>query len=116
MTTGYRLRVVYDRLPQILNRLDDAVGDAVEQGAETAKDNIQAITPVATGRHKNGITVRRTSQLTAQVESDPDLEYPVYLEYGTSRMAARPHFTPGGDGSKSAIRDLIERAMMAIAR
>jgi Bacteriophage HK97-gp10, putative tail-component len=116
ITNGYGLRIVYDKMPEIMRRLDDTIDDGVERGALIAKGNIQDITPVASGRHKNSIVARKTGKMRAQVESDPDLEYPLYLEFGTSRMAARPHFTPGGDGSKSQIQELLERAMMDLAR
>jgi HK97 gp10 family phage protein len=116
MSTGYTLRILFDHLPQIIAGLDGAVGGAVEKGAEIAKENIQAITPVDTGRHKNSITTRKTGPTKAQVESDPDLDYPWFLEHGTYKMAARPHFTPGGDRSQSAIYDVLARALMDLAR
>jgi HK97 gp10 family phage protein len=66
-----------------------------------------------TGRLANSITFDRLGDLTASVGSV--LNYAAWLEYGTSRMAARPFFRPAVERMRpkyiGKLEDLIGRAM-----
>lgn len=65
-----------------------------------------------TGRLANSITFDRLGDLTAVVETK--VEYSVHLEYGTSRMAARPFFRPAVERMRpkyiGKLEDIIRRA------
>lgn len=66
-----------------------------------------------TGRLANSITFDRLGDLTAIVGSE--LNYAPWLEYGTSRMAARPFFRPAVERMRpkyiGKLEELIGRAM-----
>lgn len=65
-----------------------------------------------TGRLANSITFDRLGDLTATVGSN--LNYAPWLEYGTSRMAARPFFRPAVERMRpiyiGKLEDIIRRA------
>jgi HK97 gp10 family phage protein len=65
-----------------------------------------------TGRLANSITFDRVGDLTATVGSA--LNYAPWLEYGTSRMAARPFFRPAVERMRpiyiGKLEDIIRRA------
>ena len=65
-----------------------------------------------TGRLANSITFDRVGNLTATVGSA--LNYAPWLEYGTSRMAARPFFRPAVERMRpiyiGKLEDIIRRA------
>jgi HK97 gp10 family phage protein len=65
-----------------------------------------------TGRLANSITFDRLGDLTATVGSA--LNYAPWLEYGTSRMAARPFFRPAVERMRpiyiGKLEDIIRRA------
>ena len=62
-----------------------------------------------TGRLANNIYFERLGDLTAAVGST--LAYAYYLEYGTSRMAARPFFRPAIEKMRPKFRDKLEVAI-----
>lgn len=54
---------------------------------------VQSNAPVDTGAHRAGIGMDILG--LAHVEVGASSEYAPYLEYGTYKMAARPHIIPG---------------------
>ena len=54
---------------------------------------VQSNAPVDTGAHRAGIGMDMLG--LAHVEVGASSEYAPYLEYGTYKMAARPHVIPG---------------------
>lgn len=61
-----------------------------------------------TGNLRRGIKVVQTSPLTVKVESTAT--YSAFLEYGTSRMLARPFMGPAARKRKDEIVALVRRA------
>ena len=62
-----------------------------------------------TGRLANSVTFDRVGDLTASVGST--LAYAVHLEYGTSRMAARPFFRPAVEKMRPKFLSKLESAI-----
>lgn len=62
-----------------------------------------------TGRLVNSIEFEKVGDLTATVGSK--LAYAVHLEYGTSRMAARPFFRPAAEAIRPKFMARLERAI-----
>lgn len=62
-----------------------------------------------TGRLVNSIEFDKIGDLTATVGSK--LTYALYLEYGTSRMAARPFFRPAVEEIRPIFMKRIEKAL-----
>jgi len=86
------------------------------QGRERAKPHTASAPGQAPmsdgGRLAGSITFDRTGDLTATVGSK--LDYAFWLEYGTSRMAARPFFRPAVERMRpiyiGKLEDIIRRA------
>ncbi len=64
---------------------------------------------VDTGRFLNSVDNRMIGEFAAQVFSP--LEYAQYLEYGTSRIQARRHFSNSKDRKQKAIQQIISTAV-----
>lgn len=107
------IRVVNNKIPDILRNLDNLTGDALyaaaSEGEQIAKLLFNtgsagrtygqhiASAPggppnVDTGAYRASITAERRSNSEAAFGTD--LDYPVYLEYGTVKMGPRPLFAP----------------------
>ena len=67
-----------------------------------------------TGRLKNSIEFDKLDDLTATVGSK--LTYATYLEYGTSRMAARPFFRPAVEKITPKYQGRLEKAINGATR
>lgn len=87
------------RIPQIISNIDDALDRAVENTAQLIKKDRDARVPVDTGDLlASGVIIKNGNASYTVQEGDglPDARA-VYTEYGTSRMASRPHFTPAAE-------------------
>ena len=76
---------------------EGAAQACIKAGADTqARARTRA--PVDTGNLRNSIT-RRTTRRKNQVETvvGPEADYGIYVELGTSRMAAQPFMNPAAD-------------------
>lgn len=110
--------VTSNRIPQLVERMRDAVADAVEDTAREIETNIktgmaaphsgrmygkhQASAPgempaIDTSALVNSIQVEPEGDLTQVVYTNQ--EYAVHLEYGTVRMVARPFMTPASEAA-----------------
>lgn len=67
-----------------------------------------------TGRLANSIEFDKRGDLAATVGSA--LAYSVHLEYGTSRMAARPFFRPAVERIRPVFDDLLQDAIKRATR
>lgn len=75
---------------------------------KTAKDiegTAKSIAPVDTGNLKNSIGSQDVGPLEAEVRATAN--YAVYLETGTSRMAAQPFMGPAADKHTPAFSDAM---------
>jgi HK97 gp10 family phage protein len=105
-----------------LKKLDPMTRDAIEKGVALAGQKVEKdtknITPVSTqltrpgGPHgdlrksvKAG-QVRRTSN-GAEVSVGTNSEYAMYVEFGTTKMAAQPYLRPSLQKNKSNAKRLI---------
>lgn len=93
---------ILERLPlKLREKVDARLGEGTEIVAEKARE----IVPVRTGYLKSTIMTARRGSLQWRV-----LTYAFYakfVEYGTSRMAAKPYFRPALILTKPLITSLI---------
>jgi HK97 gp10 family phage protein len=68
---------------QVINRIAFEIESQAKQNA-----------PVDTGALKNSINTSAASSLHPTATVSDGVEYGIYQEYGTSRMAAQPFLTP----------------------
>lgn len=93
---------------------DPSVKKALEEiGIEAeghAKDIITEKGAVDTGRLRNSIThqVGETESKEPCVYVGTNVEYAPFIEFGTSRMAARPYLKPAIEDFKDEYREIIE--------
>ncbi len=103
------------QLPKNLGRR--ALLNAIRPAARMVRDDIKARSPVGeTGDHKKSIKVKArrqkyTKQYHVQVAVGGDYKSN-WLEYGTSRMAAQPHFRPAADAKRGEARKMMVDAIM----
>ncbi|NSW92317.1 MAG: HK97 gp10 family phage protein [Firmicutes bacterium] len=92
---------------------------AVKAGAKIVLDDAKARAPVDTGELRDNMTMRVVEKDRSQVEIDvgpgKDQFYGLFIEQGTSKMAAKPFLRPALDENKEkvqkAITDEIEKAI-----
>ena len=103
-------------LIQKLNSLGEDVNEAVYNGVDTT---IKAITrdakllaPVDTGTLRNSISdeIEKTTDSITGV-SGTNIEYAVYQELGTSKMAAHPYLEPSFQANKLSLIPNIQEEM-----
>ena len=103
-------------LVQKLNSLGEDVNEAVYNGVDTT---IKAITrdakllaPVDTGTLRNSISDEiEKSENTITGVSGTNIEYAVYQELGTSKMAAHPYLGPSFQANKLSLVSNIQTEM-----
>lgn len=95
-----------------LHGVADAVGDTTESqvrsAAQVIVNDIKDRAPVATGHLRNSYdyTIDDSGgETTAHIGSSVD--YALYQEFGTSRMAAQPHVRPALEANKEAFYDMM---------
>lgn len=87
-------------LGKVINEGGSAAADVVVSHAK--KDYV----PVDTGNLKKSITKQKTSE---GWEIGPTMDYGLYVEIGTSRMAAQPYMAPASDNHQDEIREAFAK-------
>ena len=89
------VRVYISRLLELeknFSRVPEAMMEITEDVAIEVRENIVREGVIDTGALLDSITAERRDEQTTIVRDG--VEYGVYQEFGTSRIAARPFFTP----------------------
>lgn len=95
------------RLPGEASRV--VRGHGLQMEAE-AKQNIVAMDAVDTGYMLGSVGIIEKSALSATVAVGAE-EYPVYVEYGTSKMEARPFWRRARETVTPLFRDAAEKLL-----
>lgn len=128
MSKGMNISVDISDLMRGLKRLDAAlradviknatVAGAMEIGNEWRDSMTREPTTYRTGQYRRSVqervlaaTDKRAEVTVATDISDPP--YPRFLEFGTSKMAARPKARPAFDNKKDVAIDVFNIAMRA---
>jgi HK97 gp10 family phage protein len=131
MSGQVRLRIInIDQFNAQLSLLSDALREAVLQaalmtGADPIVNRWKQTAPFRTGTYRRSIQAQPlpsagTHKSAVQIGTDiTDPPYPVYLEFGTSRMAARPSARQAWDAEiDKAVDEVVaalEQALKAAA-
>lgn len=67
-----------------------------------------------TGVLGNNIETNQVAPLIVEVSSNAP--YAAALEFGTSRMAARPHMRPARDAKRKEVEQLVKQAVASVVR
>jgi len=87
----------------------DELDAAVDSGAKLVWDTATTLCPVRTGRLKNSIHILKQKELERIIRADT--EYAIFVEFGTSRMAAQPFIRPALEARRAEIVALIHGAV-----
>lgn len=107
-------------------KIEEGIGSfitrAVDKSTKVMERNIKAFTPVKHGHLRRSITSRMTSWSSGEVFTNPvvsstrkgkrshtEVNYAVYVEYGTRYMAPRAMFRKGVAASEAAIEQIFKR-------
>lgn len=98
-----------NRIPQIRGEARQRAEDAVAKAVYDIEARAKAAAPVRTGFLKSSIQ-GSTSGLEGRV--DAQAHYAAHVEFGTSRMGARPYLIPAAE----AVAHAFQAAMKRIVR
>lgn len=86
--------------------------DALEEGAKIIVNRARSLVPARTGLLKReGVTQGNNTGDAIEVGWTGDGFYGRFLEYGTSKMAPRPHIRPAYEQSKNQVAEIMLRKM-----
>ena len=95
---GATFTIVYNHFPRITAALRPAVGAIVQETLFAIETTAKIKVPVDTGALRASIQSEMTGDTEGMVATD--IEYSVYQEYGTSKMAATPYMTPAAENER----------------
>lgn len=107
---GVKFEVGSDNSEEAIQLLHEAVAKGLEavglQAEGYAKLNIQAQDAIDSGRLLNSITHTSDGE-SAYIGTN--VEYAAYVEYGTSKMAARPYLQPAATEHSEEYKAIFEQ-------
>jgi hypothetical protein len=95
---------INDYTPQVMRDIGTMTHNGVEEFLHKAWEKTKKTAPVRRhlgGNHRDGIANEMLGRRKGRLFSQSN--YGAYLEFGTSKMAARPHFGPA---IQAAIREM----------
>lgn len=102
----------------------EAVRRVIRKNARVHRDTARSIAPIRTGRLRRSITFELSEGgLVYRVFPDPEVftaegqpYYPVFVELGTVKMAARPYLLPSMRLMEPIVREDVKRAVTRAAQ
>lgn len=110
--TGVTIRIVSNRLPGMGAAVRAAVSAAVKTTTLDVEAKAKGLVPVRTGTLRRSITSQFPSDLVGRV--GPSVNYGIYVEMGTRRMAARPYMRPAAAQSSAGFVAAVRAALKGI--
>lgn len=107
---------VIDRTNALVNAARRALPGAVRAGALVIETEAKRLTPARTGtlRRSIGTEVRESpDRASARIGPDASVEYARFVEFGTSRMSARPFMRPAYESRRAEAGQTIKDQMAA---
>lgn len=107
------MRVVYNKFPELIRQSPEKAKELVEKAAFELEARAKLEVPVDTGNLRNSIrTTFENGGFTGVVATN--VEYAIYVEYGTRFMTARPYFTPAVEQVKASFERAIKDELVAL--
>lgn len=110
MAGSVQIHVIFDHFPKIIKKLDTMGNAVIAKAALDIEAGAKSRAPVDTGFLKNSIQAAKVGDLHWRVTVGAD--YGIYVEHGTSRMAAQPYMRPAID----AVRPAFIAAMRQVCK
>lgn len=108
--SGDELRRLSADLTQAGEQAKQRADVAVRKTAFDIQGDAQQLAPVDTGNLRNSIIVA-TAPGSARAVITPTANYAIYVELGTSRMAAKPFLGPATDRWEPAFHEAMRQVM-----
>jgi HK97 gp10 family phage protein len=102
------------RIPQIAATLDARVTAAMRTAAEQVEQDAKARVPVATGGLRDAIHTEMEGDSVSVIAGDDDVFYGHLVEYGTSRVPARPFLVPALESNRDNILASVNAALRTL--
>lgn len=111
---GFDVRILFNGLNgEIQRRVEKAVRDERVKVALELEADWKDAAPVETGTYRRSIHTETDATPDSSIVGTnlTNPPYPVYLEFGTGRMAARPSARPAAERARRKLPGRIERAV-----
>lgn len=93
--------ITKNRIGSILGDMRRAAAEVVKETAEQLAEADKQLVPVLTGALRDSIRIEPQDDLhTTVIEGNSEIDYGTYVEFGTRRQVAQPHFTPACEAAK----------------
>ena len=91
---------------------------AVREACVIVQGSAKGYSPVDTGALRDSITIEPINEHSGKV--GPAMEYDIFVEMGTRRMAAQPYMRPAADNNRKKVAEILKvtigQAVMAGAK
>lgn len=94
------------QLIEMAKRMKTAGEQAEREGAEDVREDMQAFVPVDSGHLRDSIRIEEGAT-GLQVGPGDEVDYAMFVEYGTSEMSAQPYAGPAADRARMAFTDTV---------
>jgi HK97 gp10 family phage protein len=115
------VELIFNKFPAVKGRLRRQAAEAIAESAVAVEQDVKggphslyrAYPPSPhydrTGNLGRSYHHRKINDLLYVVENDPNIApYAIYVEFGTSRMAARPHLKPAAEAEAPKLKKKLE--------
>lgn len=92
------VEIKFNRFPTLEADMRKAVSEVVRKTAFEVEAGTKQRAPVDTGLLRNSYNTEMESELSAVVGTN--VEYAVFQELGTRKMASQPHLTPAAEAQR----------------
>jgi HK97 gp10 family phage protein len=92
------VQIVYNHFPKLTAALRPAVRTIVQETILAIETTAKIKVPVDTGALRASILSDMTGDTSGEVATN--IEYSVYVEYGTVKMGAQPYMTPAAEAER----------------
>lgn len=102
---------LYSRIPQIVAQMPAKADLVVQKTALDIEATAKGLAAVDTGAMMSSIQAQPTGQMSAVVNCG--VEYGIYVEYGTYKMAAQPFMVPATEAHRGPFYSALAQAIVS---
>lgn len=104
-----KVTVLMNKLPSIRRSLRPKVAKEVETAGLNIENGAKQRVRVKTGTLRRSIHTTKTGEMSLEV--GPSVEYGLYQEFGTRRMAAHPYLIPAAEAESPHFITRVKKAL-----